>query len=76
MLKQRNKGELMDERNRIVENDKPKSRRLYRRKGWKGFVHSYEAYTTNGNFEKVKFDDTINEDKIVEKDDFKTIYKF
>ena len=65
--------------NRVVESDKPHSRRLYRRKGWKGFVHSYKTYTTNGNGEKVEWDQSDTSTirgTVVKKDDFGTIIKF
>jgi len=54
---------------------RPRSRKLYKRKGWKGFVHSYKTYITNGNYEKVEWD-IDSTAKEVEKKDFVTIYKF
>jgi hypothetical protein len=65
----------MARENQIVEKDKPSSRRLYRRKGWKGFVHSYNEVTTNGNWEKVKWNKKTTA-KEVEEGDFVTVYKF
>ena len=49
---------------------------LYKRKGWKGFVHSYKEYTENGNYEKVDWGQGTKEPKMVRKEGNKTIYKF
>jgi hypothetical protein len=61
---------------RVDPKSRPRSKKLYRRKGWKGFVHSYKNYIDNSSYDDVKWDEKLCEDKIVQKDDFKTIYKF
>jgi hypothetical protein len=60
-----------------VESDKPHSRKLYKRKGWKGFVQSWKKLTTNGNWEKVEWKESgKSKSKVIYKDDFVTVYKF
>jgi hypothetical protein len=49
--------------------------RLSRQKGWKGWVQSYKEVTTNGNWEKIKWDKK-SKAKEVEKDGSTTIYRF
>ena len=60
---------------RVNPKDRPQSKKLYKRKGWKGFVHSYKTYITNGNYERVEWAEESTA-KEIEKKDFVTIYKF
>jgi len=65
----------MARENQIVESDKPHSRKLYRQKGWKGFVHSYKNYVENGSYDDVVWDKK-SKAKSVDVGDFVTVYKF
>jgi hypothetical protein len=59
----------------VIEADKPSSRKLYKRKGWKGFVHSYANYIENSSYDDVKWDKETKAKEVI-KDDFVTIYKY
>lgn len=49
--------------------------RLSRMKGWKGWVESYKEVTTNGNWEKIKWDKK-SKAKEVDTNGSTTIYRF